>query len=210
MRQYNVLLVDDDEAVQASLSRSFRREPFRLFVASNGYQALDMLRSTRIDVLVSDEAMPGMLGTELLMAVHDEFPDVVPILLTGYDCLPLVRRALATGAAFRVLPKPCSADIILSAIREALGHRLLLGGSPELHGAAQDRRGTSAGAAEPNDIAEVPDDDVDLVELLAELRLLYGDVPDADGAPAASPAEDEAAAAASPDRVPGRALPSSG
>jgi len=124
--QATVLLVDDDPHLLRALRRVLRNQPYRLLTAPNGNEALLILKTQAVDVVVSDERMPGMPGTELLHWVARECPDVVRILLTGHPDLQAAVRALNQCRAFRLLTKPCKDFELAMTIREGLEHRRLV------------------------------------------------------------------------------------
>jgi len=119
----NVLLVDDDPLLLQGLVRSLAREPYNLFCAANAEGALAMLRSEHISVMLCDDQMPGMPGSELIALVHDEFPTVLSIMLTGQATIGSLVHALNHGHVFRVMLKPCRADEVGANIRRALVHQ---------------------------------------------------------------------------------------
>ncbi|MHB8901992.1 MAG: response regulator, partial [Thermoguttaceae bacterium] len=70
-----VLLVDDDQNILHGLVRALRHQPYQLYTATSGEEALMVLKGHRVDVIVSDEHMPGMCGGELLAWVADNYPE---------------------------------------------------------------------------------------------------------------------------------------
>jgi DNA-binding NarL/FixJ family response regulator len=72
------------------------------------------------DVIISDDDMPGMTGTELLEVVRRQHPDVVRIMYTGYATLQRAVRAINEGHIFQYLLKPCKPTEIVNVVREAL------------------------------------------------------------------------------------------
>ena len=121
-----VLFVDDDANLLAGVLRSVRGEPYRCLTATSGEMALEMLASKPMDVVVSDEQMPGMGGLELLTTVHQRHPEIVNVMLSGQASIGTVVRALNQGQIFRFLIKPCGTDELCANIRQALGHKLVL------------------------------------------------------------------------------------
>ncbi|MCA9754395.1 MAG: response regulator [Candidatus Eisenbacteria bacterium] len=121
-----VLFVDDDSNLLSGLRRSLRNEPFSILVAESAKDALSLLEKEDIDVLVADDRMPGMLGTELLQHVRESHPDVLRILMTGYADFETAMRAINEGAVFRFLTKPCKESELLIALHAALHQRELL------------------------------------------------------------------------------------
>jgi DNA-binding NtrC family response regulator len=121
-----VLLVDDDECVLEGLKRVLSREPWEIIVACGGEAALALLETQPVDVVVSDERMPGISGTELLMRVGARYPETVRIVLTGHGSLEIAIRAINEGEVYRFLTKPCSPLELAVAIRQGLAHQDLL------------------------------------------------------------------------------------
>jgi len=79
-----VLCVDDDTAILSSLRRTLRGEPYEVVTVSSAAQALVSLRKRPVDVIVSDEYMPGVPGCEFLAEVRDRWPDTGCVILTGH------------------------------------------------------------------------------------------------------------------------------
>ncbi len=111
-----VLLVDDEPALLAGMAHALRRDPYEVVTAASGPEALAMLERVSIDVVLSDEQMPGMCGTELLARVAERQPDVVRMVLTGNATVSAAKRAINGAGVFRFLEKPTP----LSALRDAL------------------------------------------------------------------------------------------
>ncbi|HYO58876.1 sigma-54 dependent transcriptional regulator [Archangium sp.] len=115
----SVLLVDDDPAVAKVLGALLGQAGLTVHTASHGQEALALLGSKPIDVVVSDVRMPGMGGMELLAEVGRTWPDVPVILLTAHGTVPLAVEAMKAGAADFAL-KPFDREEILFSIRKAL------------------------------------------------------------------------------------------
>ena len=122
----SVLLVDDEPSVIEGLKRALRHEPYTILEARSANEALKVLAGTPVDVIVTDEKMPGTSGTELLARVRSEHPEVMGIILTGYASLDAAIRAINEGEVYRFLTKPVSyADVAVS-IRHALQQKGLM------------------------------------------------------------------------------------
>jgi two-component system, probable response regulator PhcQ len=119
MMRFRVLLVDDDEAALA-LAAALDGSPYEVLTARSAEEALGVLDREDIQVVVSDEWMPGMRGVELLSHVAREYPYIARILLTGDPQLDAAVRAINEGEIFRFLTKPCSPSTLDAVIREAL------------------------------------------------------------------------------------------
>lgn len=121
-----VLLVDDDQALIDGIARRLHGSGYAVIGASSGEDALRILESSAVDVLVSDEAMPGMSGVELLTEVHRRWSDVITIMLSGRATAGTIVRALNQGQIFRFLIKPCDVDEITESLRQAIAHRQVI------------------------------------------------------------------------------------
>ena len=101
-----LLLLDDEENVLRSLVRLLRRDGYRLLVANSVSEAFDLLARNDVQVVLSDQRMPDMSGTEFLARVRDLYPDTVRLALSGYTDLETISQAVNQGAAYRFLIKP--------------------------------------------------------------------------------------------------------
>ena len=119
---HSVLFVDDDENILRSFARTLRQQPYKLYTARSGEEAMLILKTREINVLVSDECMPGMSGNDLLAWVAENCPHVIRILLTGRATIEIAIRAINDGAVYQFLTKPCNEFQLAIAIRKALEH----------------------------------------------------------------------------------------
>lgn len=117
-----LLLVDDEPAILSSLKRLFRREGYRLLSAGGGAEALELLASVDVGVVISDARMPEMSGSEFLGRVRELHPDTVRIMLSGYTDLKAVTSAVNRGEIFRFLTKPWDDDDLIGTVRDAFHH----------------------------------------------------------------------------------------
>jgi CheY-like chemotaxis protein len=96
-----VLFVDDDPQVLETFRRVFRRGTFMVETASSGAQALDILErggdGRAVDVVVTDEKMPGMSGSDLLAEIARRHPSVMGVMLTGEASLDAAIRGINQG-----------------------------------------------------------------------------------------------------------------
>ncbi|MFN3311219.1 MAG: response regulator, partial [Thermomonas sp.] len=83
-----------------------RRDGYRLLTASSVNEAFDLLARNEVQVVVSDQRMPDMSGTEFLGRVRDMYPDTVRLALSGYTDVNTISEAVNQGAAYRFLLKP--------------------------------------------------------------------------------------------------------
>ncbi len=120
MKQHRVLLVDDDENLLRGLARALRFQPYHVYTARSGEEALHVLKSQPIDVIVADEKMPGLSGGDLLAWVAANCPEVVRIVLTGHPSAESAIRAINEADVFRFFTKPCDTVRLALAIRQAI------------------------------------------------------------------------------------------
>jgi DNA-binding NtrC family response regulator len=113
-----VLFVDDEERVIKLLRMIFRSD-YEVYTATSGKEALDIIAAHSIDVIVSDQRMPEMVGTELLAQVRKRSPATMRILLTGYSDLAAIVGSVNDGEVFRFINKPWDQDEIKAIVAEA-------------------------------------------------------------------------------------------
>ena len=102
----HVLFVDDDEAICRSIARGLERAGLEVMVARSGQAALDLIAKAKFDVIVTDQQMAGMRGTELIEKLLAVDPALGPrIILTSGD-LDGANAAGAQSSGYRSIPKP--------------------------------------------------------------------------------------------------------
>ena len=115
-----VLLVDDDVDVLHCLTRMLQKQPYQLYTARSADEAMRLLKCRQVDVIVADERMPGMPGSELLAWVARHYPAVICMMLTGQASVNAVMRAVNEGSVYHVFTKPCNEVDLAIMIRKAL------------------------------------------------------------------------------------------
>lgn len=124
-----VMFVDDEESVRLSWNRYLSQHGFDVSTAADGGNAIDMLRSEPVDVVVSDLKMPGVDGVQLLQWIHDERPETQFILLTGYGSEDVERKVRELGA-FDYLNKPISPDTLAAVVTAATHLKIMSRSAP--------------------------------------------------------------------------------
>lgn len=117
-----ILIVDDHAIVREGLKRILEatQEPWAVREASSGFQALEMMRSERIDLAIVDLSMPGMNGLELLRRAHAEFPGISLLVLSMNSEEQYAMRAFKAGA-HGYITKDRAAQELVGAVRKAAG-----------------------------------------------------------------------------------------
>jgi len=120
-----VLLVDDEESILNSLRRLLRGQPYDVVLATSGAQALEIMATRPIDLVMSDARMPGMDGATLLAEVHRLYPATSRILLTGYADLTTIVKAINDGQIHRYISKPWNDEELQLVLQQTLEHQRL-------------------------------------------------------------------------------------
>ncbi len=107
--EFSVLFVDDEPQILTTLAAAFSKQ-YKVFTASGGKDAIEIVRKFKIHVLVSDQRMPEMTGIQLLQQVKGISPSTMRILLTGYADLDAIIGAVNVGDVFRFVNKPWKND----------------------------------------------------------------------------------------------------
>jgi len=117
----NVLIVDDEKGFLAKLQAGFAefRDQFAVETAENGKQAIDMLLSSTVDLIVTDLKMPIMDGFELLAYVASNFPAIPVIVMTAF-ATPETENQLKRTGIYSLLEKPIDFDVLCSTILQGL------------------------------------------------------------------------------------------
>jgi two-component system response regulator HydG len=113
-----VLVVDDERSNLESLEKIFAREGMRVLTALDAKRALELVRSHRVHVVLTDLMMPGTTGTELLRAVKQVAPDVEVVLMTAYGSVEAAVSAMRDGA-YDFVEKPLKRVSIVKSVRKA-------------------------------------------------------------------------------------------
>jgi len=116
----SILIVDDDTDVISAIRRSLLDEPYVIYTANSGAAALEVLKEHRIKLIISDEKMPGMTGTELLATVKNMLPETVRIMLTGHASIQAAMKAVNSGEIYRFFAKPWDDIELKLSIRSAV------------------------------------------------------------------------------------------
>jgi response regulator RpfG family c-di-GMP phosphodiesterase len=114
-----VLFVDDDERIVNALRALFRQE-YQVFTATSGEAALEIVNRGGLQVVVSDQRMPGLTGVELLRKVREIQPNAVRMLLTGYADLQALVGSINEGEIFRYVKKPWDNDELRKDMADAV------------------------------------------------------------------------------------------
>jgi CheY-like chemotaxis protein len=128
-----LLLVDGESSILSALKRELRHDRYNILTALNAEQGLELLAIHPVDVIVSDQRMPGMSGVEFLRRVKTLHPETVRMVLSGYTDLQAVTDAINEGAIYKFLTKPWDGGILRANIEEAFRSKELVDENRRLH-----------------------------------------------------------------------------
>jgi len=115
----SLLVIDDEVNILSAIKRTLSRSGYQIFTANHANEAFEILAKHQIGVVLTDQQMPDILGTELLEKVRHMFPNTVRIMLTGHANLQSVTQAINQGAIYKFLVKPWDNDELEKTVLEA-------------------------------------------------------------------------------------------
>ncbi|MEW6739770.1 MAG: response regulator [Nitrospirota bacterium] len=116
----DILIVDDEPNVISALTRVFIDEPYRIHSANSASEAMEILKEHPIKVVISDEKMPEISGSEFLSMVREQFPHIIRVILTGHASIEAAMKAINEGEIYRFFTKPWNDMDIRFAVRAAI------------------------------------------------------------------------------------------
>ena len=117
-----ILVVDDEDIVRTSCSRTLSPEGYEIRLAKNGAEGLKMASEERFDLVLTDLKMPDMDGIEVLRIIKEQWPETAVIIVTGYQTVDTAVKAIKLGA-YDYIEKPFTPDALISAVAEAMANR---------------------------------------------------------------------------------------
>jgi len=121
VKTHSILIVDDELLIRDLLYDFFQGQGWDISVAENGEKALEILRSQKIDLVLTDIRMPQMDGLELTSEMRESYPDIPVVLMTGYPSVESAVTALRYKAA-DYITKPFNINqlfkVVTSKVRE--------------------------------------------------------------------------------------------
>jgi two-component system response regulator HydG len=119
MMEKKILIVDDEFNSRTLLAQLFQEDGYSADTAENGKTALEALKSTPFDILITDIRMPVMDGIELFHRAKEMYPHMPVILFTAYGTIEAAVNALKEGV-FHYLEKPVNFDLLKHTVQQAL------------------------------------------------------------------------------------------
>ncbi len=118
-KEHSLLIIDDEHDIVDQLYDYFRKE-FTVHKAYDGEEAVNIFNENEVHLVMTDQRMPKMQGTEILTIFKEKKPEVTRILMTGYTDLEVAIDAINKGSIHRYLQKPLNFDELTNIIKEGL------------------------------------------------------------------------------------------
>src|SRR4026208_990252 len=136
--QKHLLIVDDENAFREAIAERLADHGFVVEQAASGEQALQRLADFAFDILITDLRLPGIDGRKVVEAALERYPDITPIVITGYGTVKDAVEAIKQGAA-DFITKPFQFHALLHVLRSALEQRRLKSENAYLRSQLEDR-----------------------------------------------------------------------
>lgn len=118
-----VVCIDDDAPVLSAIKRLLRHEPYEVITTLDPSEVMNLVGAREINLIIADQRMPSMLGTELLKTVRRKSPETICVILTGHADLSDIAGAMNDGAVDRLIRKPWDDLSFRKMIRDLLDRR---------------------------------------------------------------------------------------
>ena len=120
-KKYKVLYVDDEEINLRLFIASYRRD-FEIITCDSAKEALKILETEKVDVVLTDQRMPEMTGVELLAEIDKKFPDIPPnrLMVSGYSRNEDIEKAFNEYKLYKFIRKPWSYEMLRSIIFKSI------------------------------------------------------------------------------------------
>ncbi|MFZ1983285.1 MAG: response regulator [Desulfatitalea sp.] len=131
--KHTVLCVDDEANILNALKRLLRKENYQLLTCASGKEGLALLEQNEVHMVISDQRMPEMNGSEFLRQVNERYPHIIRIILTGYTEVDTITKSINEGHIYKFLLKPWNDPHLILEIRQALDQYDLIEANKQLH-----------------------------------------------------------------------------
>jgi DNA-binding NtrC family response regulator len=118
-----ILIVDDESSILEILSEMLSIKQYTVLTAETAEKALSIMVDQQVDIVITDEKMPGMSGNDLLRIIRLNYPDTIPMMITGYADTQTIIRAINVGQVYKFFTKPIRMTDLISSVGNALEHQ---------------------------------------------------------------------------------------
>jgi len=126
MKKPVIMIVDDEDKIIISLTRALMDDGYRIIGERSGVEALEKMKQHEVDLVISDQSMPGVTGTEFLKQVKLKYPYVITIMLTAHGDLETAMEAINDAGIYKFILKPWDENELRQTVRRAVELRRLL------------------------------------------------------------------------------------
>ena len=120
MKQYTILIVDNEKSVVNALKRILWKEGYRILTAHSGIEALSKMETFNCQLVLADQKMPEMKGVELLTRVKERFPNTIGILISAQVNLDNLSKDIDQSCIYKCISKPWDPEELKIIIRDGL------------------------------------------------------------------------------------------
>lgn len=117
---YKLLIVDDEQKILNALERQLANSNIKIITVSTSREAKEVLRNSVVDILITDQKMPGSNGLDLVKYFKEVSPDTVSILMSSYTDFEVMVSAINDGHVFHFIQKPWDEKELIEAIKKAI------------------------------------------------------------------------------------------
>ncbi len=118
-KDFRILVIDDSAETLEMIERILKPKGFDLILTASGEEGIRILRSEKINIVITDIKMPGISGLDILRFVSENYRDIQTIVITGYASIDTAVTAIKRGAE-EYLPKPFTDEELLNAVNKAM------------------------------------------------------------------------------------------
>ncbi|MBV6644433.1 MAG: response regulator [Cyclobacteriaceae bacterium] len=119
VKKYSLMYVDDEETNLRVFKSNFRRF-FKIYTATSPLDAIEMLKEHEVHMIITDQRMPEMTGTEFLEKILPDFPDVIKIILTGFTDIEAIKDGINRCGIYKYITKPWNFDEMKAVLDRAM------------------------------------------------------------------------------------------
>ncbi|MDA8082554.1 MAG: response regulator [Nitrospiraceae bacterium] len=122
MSKGTILVIDDEDIVRMSCSRTLVPEGYEVQLVKNGLDGLALLEQQPVDLVLTDLKMPEIDGIEILRRIKGKWPGIEVIIITGYQTVDTAVKSIKLGA-YDYLEKPFTPDALVASVAKAMAHK---------------------------------------------------------------------------------------
>lgn len=118
-----ILVVDDEQDILQLIADILATQNYEVLTAVSAEKALSIIENQQVDIVITDENMPGMSGTELLSIMRFQHPDIISMMITGYADVETTIRAINDAQVYKFFTKPLRMTDLIISVKNALEHQ---------------------------------------------------------------------------------------